>query len=51
MKRYLLFCTAAVALACVSCLSRNGDDALVSATDPTEKLSSSPQEPSGQRGW
>ena len=32
MNLYLLFCMIAVALACVSCLTRNGDDALVAAS-------------------
>ena len=51
MKLYLFFCTAAVALACVSCLSRNGEDALVASTDPVEKSLISLLERSGQHGW
>ena len=51
MKLYLLFCTAALALACVSCLSRNGEDALVAATDPVGKSPIYPPERSGQHGW
>ena len=49
MKPYLLFCTVAVALACVSCLTRNGGEARVATTD--RKPSSSPLEPPGQQGW
>lgn len=51
MKLYLLFCTVAVALACVSCLTRNSDGALVATTDLTEKPPSFPLTPSGQHGW
>lgn len=44
MKRYLLFCTAAVALACVSCLARISDE---SATNLKEESASAPLGPSG----
>ncbi len=51
MKLYLLFYTAAVALACVSCLTRNGGDARAVTADHTKKPSSFRLEPRGQHGW
>lgn len=51
MKLYFFICIAAVASACVSCMSRNGEDALVATTDPFEKSPISPVAQSGQYGW